>query len=92
MVDDGRSHKVIASLMAIINSLKQIHHIFIELASAMLSSYTIDTFYDNLINHFTCVSVYQDHPLVDQISFLYEFNFNSFQEFNTSNNIMESAF
>ena len=78
--------------MAIVNSLKQIHHVFVELPSAMLPSYAVDTFDDNLINHFTCVSVNQDHPLVDQISFLYEFNFNSFQEFNTSNNIMESAF
>ena len=78
--------------MAIVNSLKQIHHVFVELPSAMLSSYAVDTFDDNLINHFTCVPVYQNHPLVDQVSFLYEFNFDSFQELYASNNIMESAF
>ena len=78
--------------MTIINGLKQVHHVLIELTSAVLSSYAVDAFDNNLINHFTCVSVYQDDPLVDQVSFLYEFDFDSLKEFNASYDIMQSAF
>ena len=74
--------------MTFINCGEQEHHIFVELTLGVPLANAIDAFYNNLINHLTCVPVYKGYPLIYQISFLIELNLDGFQHFNTSYDIM----
>ena len=89
MVDDSRSHVVMSSLMALINSGEQVHHVFEELASLVPLSYAIYTFYDDLVDDFTGISIDQDDPLVDDMTLGSILNVDSFKHFNGSDNIMK---
>ena len=42
-----------------------------------------------MVNDLTCVPIDQDHPLVDQVSFLLELDVNRFQHLYASDDVME---
>ena len=89
MINDGCSHVVVASLMALVNSTKQVHHVFKELSSLIPLANTVNTFDDDLINDLTCVSVDQHDPLVDEIPFGPELNINCFQHLYAPHNVVK---
>jgi hypothetical protein len=81
-----------ASLMTFIYGCKQIHHIFKELSSLVPLSNLIDSLNNDLIYDLASVSIDQDNPLVDDMSFRSELYFYSFQHFNRPNDVMNSLF
>ena len=76
MVDDSRSHVVMSSLMALINSGEQVHHVFKELASLVPLAHRVDALDDDLIYDFTRVPIDEHNPLVDDMAFGSEFYIN----------------
>lgn len=89
MVNDSLSHEVVTTLMTFIYSLEQEHHVFVELASGIPLTHLVDSFYDNLVHYFACISADQGDPLVDQVSFLSELNFNCLDHLNSSHDIVK---
>ena len=77
MINNRSSHEVMASLMTFINSGKQIHHIFKELSSLVPLPHIIDSFNNDLINDFTCISIDQNNPLINHMLFCPELYLNS---------------
>ena len=88
VVDDCSSHEVVPSLMALIDRGEQEHHVFVELSSSVPLTNRIDALDNDLIDDFTCVPIDKDDPLIDEVSFCSEFNFNCLKHFNTSNNVV----
>jgi len=70
--DDGSSHKVVTTLMGLINSGEQVHHVLIILP--FFRTNLLDTSDNDLVNLFTCVPVDQNDPLVDLKSLLPKLN------------------
>ena len=70
--DDGSSHKVVTTLMGLINSGEQVHHVLIILP--LFRTNLLDTSDNDLVNLFTCVPVDQNDPLVDLKSLLPKLN------------------
>lgn len=90
MVDHGCTHEVVSTLVTLVNSLKQEHHVLEELASVVPLTYCIDSFDDDLVDDLSRVSVNQSDPCVNNVSFHSKLNINSFEHLDTSNNIVQS--
>jgi len=65
VVNNGCSHEVGSSLMALIYCLKQKHHILVKLASVLHFSNLMHSLNYNLVDDFSSVPIYKDHPLVN---------------------------
>jgi hypothetical protein len=50
-----------------------------------------DTLGNYWIYYLTCISIYQDHPLVNYVSLSSELNLNRFQHFYASHNVVKSV-
>lgn len=91
VVDNCGSHEVVATLMALINGGKKVHHILKELTTSVPLAYLIDSFDNDLINNLTRVSVDKDDPLIDHVPFLSKLDLNRLKHLNTSYNIVDSG-
>jgi len=81
-------HEIVATLVTFIYSSQQKHHILEKLVLTRPLTYVIDAFDYNLINDLTSVPIDQNHPLVDDKTFILELNFNCLKHLYASNNIM----
>lgn len=61
--------------MAFINGGKQEHHIFEEVTFAWPLTNIIDTFHNNVIDNLTGISIDENNPLVNNVSFILELDF-----------------
>ena len=76
MIDDGRSHVVVATLMTFVDGGEQVHHVFKELASLVPLPHRVDALDDDLIYDFTRVPIDEHNPLIDDMAFGSEFYIN----------------
>ena len=61
--------------MTFINSGKQEHHIFEEVSFAWPLTNIIDTLHNNVIDNLTGISIDENNPLVNNVSFTLELDF-----------------
>lgn len=89
MIDDCSSHEIMSTLMSLIDSGEKEHHVFIELTSGVLFTYLVDTFGNNLVNDLTGVSVYQNYPLVDEVSLRSELYLNGLNHLDALHDVLQ---
>lgn len=75
MLKNSLSEEVVSSLMALINCGKQEHHIFKEVTFAWPLTNIIDTLHNNIIDNLTGISIDENNPLVNNVSFILELDF-----------------
>lgn len=92
MVHNRRAHEVVASLVTLVDSGQQVHHVFVELAFGVPLTNQVNSSHYNLVDYFARVSVDQCNPLVDDEAFLPELDFNRFEHFYASYYIVEPRF
>ena len=91
MVDYSRSHEVMTSLVTLVNGGQQVHHILKELTSPVPLSHSVDSLNNDLINDLACVSIDEYDPLVDDMPFRSELNFDRFEHLYRPHDIVDSC-
>jgi hypothetical protein len=88
MIDDSGSHVIVTSLMTLINSAQQVHHVFKELASLIPLTNLVDSFDNNLVDDFTSIPIDEHNPLIDKVSLRFKLDIDSLEHLDGSHDVL----